>query len=442
MGKRTKVMAVLMSLALIITSYGSINVMAASKTKLNSKSITIEVGKTYKLKLKNNNKKVKWISKNKKIAKVTKKGVVKAVKIGKTYIVANVISKTKSGRKQYKCKVNVVNKPTETTKPIETVVPEQTTKSTETVTPEQTTKPTETVKPEETTSEPEENKYFLYTVQGSRATITGYNGDSTNIVIPDKIGGKTVQAIGDAAFQEAVDDAVKIETVVIPDTVERIGKLAFAACSQLSKVEIKGEKLAIIGNQAFDQCAKLSEINIPGSLVNLGEYAFAGCKELKSFKLPKNIASIGTSPFSGCDNLVDFQIEEGAKKIPSFAYTNGIKEIVIPSSVTDAEQLDFEGCISIEKVVINAPIEKIKSCAFSDCTSLKEVTIPNTVKLIDEYAFAGCTALESLEIPESVTSIDSTAFESADNFKKIIGVKGSYAETFANENELEFEEAK
>ena len=73
----------------------------AAKVKLNKKSLTLTVGKTYKLKVKGTKKKVKWSSSNKKVASVNKKGKVTAKKAGKVTITAKI------GKKKYKCKVTV-----------------------------------------------------------------------------------------------------------------------------------------------------------------------------------------------------------------------------------------------------------------------------------------------------------------------------------------------
>ena len=72
------------------------------RMKINKSKATVYVGKTVKLKIKNKgNKKVKWKSKNRKIATVTKKGLVKGKKKGKTSIIAKV------GKKTFKCKITV-----------------------------------------------------------------------------------------------------------------------------------------------------------------------------------------------------------------------------------------------------------------------------------------------------------------------------------------------
>ena len=72
--------------------------------KLNKKQIELKLGKTYKLKVKGTSNKVKWSSVDKKIAKVSKKGIVTAKKVGKTIV------KAKVGKKTLKCKVNVICK--------------------------------------------------------------------------------------------------------------------------------------------------------------------------------------------------------------------------------------------------------------------------------------------------------------------------------------------
>ncbi len=102
-----KIKKLLVILSVMVMSFivlPNTSVSAASKAKLNKKSATIYVGKTVTLKVKNNKKKVKWISSNRKIATVSKKGKVKGKKAGKVTITAKV------GGKKYKCRVTVKKK--------------------------------------------------------------------------------------------------------------------------------------------------------------------------------------------------------------------------------------------------------------------------------------------------------------------------------------------
>ena len=83
---------------------------AAKKLELNKQKLTLFVGKSYTLKLKNNKSKVKWSSSKAKIATVSSKGKVRAKRKGNCKITAKV------GRKKYICNVTVKkNSPKENT---------------------------------------------------------------------------------------------------------------------------------------------------------------------------------------------------------------------------------------------------------------------------------------------------------------------------------------
>lgn len=102
---KTNIVTLTASIAAIAITVVAVNPMSTNAkkvVKLNKSKLTLQTGKTSKLKLKNTKKKVKWSSKNKKVATVSRKGVVKAVSVGKTTITA------KSGKKKYSCKVTVV----------------------------------------------------------------------------------------------------------------------------------------------------------------------------------------------------------------------------------------------------------------------------------------------------------------------------------------------
>lgn len=94
--------AVITAVSLVLTGIAVPHgTAAASGMKLNKKKVTLKVGKKIKLKLKNAKKKVTWKSSNKKIASVTRKGVVKGKKPGKAKITA------KCKGKKFVCKVTV-----------------------------------------------------------------------------------------------------------------------------------------------------------------------------------------------------------------------------------------------------------------------------------------------------------------------------------------------
>ena len=131
------------TLATGLTQPASID--AASKIKLNRTSVSVKVGKTVTLKIKGTKQKVKWSTKNRKIASVSQKGVVRGKRKGKTYIFAVV------KKKKYKCKVTVkavsnnntaTNTPVVTTTVIPTITPSIAPTSNVTTTPIYSNSPT------------------------------------------------------------------------------------------------------------------------------------------------------------------------------------------------------------------------------------------------------------------------------------------------------------
>jgi hypothetical protein len=100
----------------------------------------------------------------------------------------------------------------------------------------------------------------------------------------------------------------------------------------------------------------------------------------------------------------------------------------------------------LESIVIPDTVKTISEGAFCNCTSLTNVVIPESVTSIGEAAFVGCKSLTSIVIPESVTSIGNSAFDWAgagDDEEGILTIKGyagSYAETYAKEKGIPFEE--
>ena len=91
----------------------------------------------------------------------------------------------------------------------------------------------------------------------------------------------------------------------------------------------------------------------------------------------------------------------------------------------------------ITSAVIENGVTVIGSYAFSGCKGLTGVTIPDSVTRIGEEAFRNCTGLTEIAIPETVVFIQDNAFSGCNNVT-IFGKNGSYAQTYADANQLNF----
>ena len=97
--KRIKKLSVMLLCCLLLSVIAM--PVSASAAKLNKKSISLNVGKTYTLKATGTKGKITWTSSKKSVATVSSKGVVKAKKKGTAVITA------KYGKKKLTCKVTV-----------------------------------------------------------------------------------------------------------------------------------------------------------------------------------------------------------------------------------------------------------------------------------------------------------------------------------------------
>lgn len=86
-------------------------------------------------------------------------------------------------------------------------------------------------------------------------------------------------------------------------------------------------------------------------------------------------------------------------------------------------------------------IRVIEEGAFSERRNLKYINLPDGLQTIGGYAFIYCASLETLTIPASVTSIGGYAFEGCYNLTLTV-TKGSYAETYAINNDIPYVYAK
>ena len=143
---------------------------------------------------------------------------------------------------------------------------------------------------------------FEYVENADGITLTKYIGTSVDVVIPKKINGKPVTAIGYYInSREGREGCFKdpfVKSVVIPNSVKVIEDFAFDNCNSITKI-ILPYGLKSIGRYSFNGCANLSIVTMPNSVTSIGEHAFAGCASLTSVKISDSVTSLEDSTFYG-----------------------------------------------------------------------------------------------------------------------------------------------
>lgn len=186
---------------------------------------------------------------------------------------------------------------------------------------------------------------FTYRDVPGGVEIQGYNGFEIygELVIPERIKGKSVVGIGQNAFIN-----MRFEDIILPATLQYIGDFAF-------------------------KNTRLKNIRCPDDLVNIGDGAFENCKELTTLQLPNNINYLGSGSFSG----------------------SGLTEVVFPENLKNIDRMCFYGCKNLKRVVLNKNLQYIGMSAFAE-TDISPIIIPSSVKEIDDGAIDGITRVAVL----------------------------------------------
>jgi hypothetical protein len=263
--------------------------------------------------------------------------------------------------------------------------------------------------------------------------------------------GISVTEIKDDGFNADINGALKkIEKIVLPKTLIKIGYQAFSYCSSLRELVLP-EGLSEMGERCLWWCESLEKIDLPKSIRAIPINAFTNCLMLREIFIPKNIKSIGASAFYGCSSLKKIEFEELGVQDSSvlschvfdmaFAYCSSLENAEFPKgvelrgtgifmnctalvSVTVKSPLSilwqntFKNCISLENVNLNLK-GSIGESAFAGCKSLKTFSVPEGAAIIYGNAFNGCSSLESIEIPYTVTSVREDSLANCINLKTI-----------------------
>jgi len=266
--------------------------------------------------------------------------------------------------------------------------------------------------------------------------LTSYNGNYTNLVIPNTIKGAVVNSIGTSLFKDS-----NLVSITLPESVTSIAGYAFQNNKNLKYIYAPGVTKIYIA--AFDNCDSLKFVTDehPSSnsregayLPNLTEtigFSFSNSENLESVSLTKlqimgdsgadfyndpklnsvylpSITSIPDNTFGNCESLnKEFTIEEFVQTIGKSAFSNTNITKFNVSKNNKYLYTDGLGVYSKDAFVAYAPCNKNGNYEI-----LSSVTINNqryTITKINGGA-ASYTSFNNLTIPSSINFIKGIAF--------------------------------
>ena len=306
-------------------------------------------------------------------------------------------------------------------------------------------------------------------------------GDLKEIKLPSNLTVLSDSLFGADANLEYITfgDAEKTDTVIIPETVQKIGNYVFMNCEKIKNINLPAN-LKSIGKTCFQGCISLTGLFIPQSVESIGggifgdcdalqsveiedennnfifkdgilydvkngilvsavnslipekvivdectktiDYsAFADCNNLYEIEIPQGVVNIGEKAFARLDNLKNIDIPDSVTNITTLAFyrCNGLVSVQVPGSVTAIKNGTFRECNNLKKVILNEGVAKIEGSAFVFCSSLEQIKLPQSLMSIGSGAFDNCTSLISVELPDNAI-ISSDTFRGCKNLSKIV----------------------
>ena len=195
----------------------------------------------------------------------------------------------------------------------------------------------------------------------------------------------------------------------------------------LEKVDFGDAKLTNIDNFAFRYDKNLQSVSIPEGVERIGRYAFYMAQSLDEITIPASVEFIGRYAFYGTD---DISVYFSSELLPATLQENwdsgisgyylGVKDVITEddwqyavAASGNVSLLSYSGQSSVVdlsalNLSVGGDIVSIGGYAFYG-SGITSVILPDTLINIQRYAFA-YSAIEEVVIPASVTFIGGYAF--------------------------------
>lgn len=327
-----------------------------------------------------------------------------------------------------------------------------------------------------------------FTDDGVQYTVVGigegaFQGSKvTKVTLPG-----TVAEIGKMAFEGSA-----LTEINVGNAIKKIGDYAFMGCG--IKAAFFPESMTEIAEGTYYGTAVTSAI-IPSYITSIGDNAFAACEQLTEINMPKTIKTLGKGLFADCDAVASvttdatYPLVIDEDMFSTKAYTNAtlnipsgfkpayskatgwsgftnVKEFNIEVNIGDKFALDgvtyqitavgnsatakvtycnFEGKVTYSAItaankagytgIMTVPAEityqgckfvisELNDSSFYGASELTGVTLPGTITRIPGHLFNGCSKLAGVNIPDAVTEIGDYAFNNCAVVENIVLPEG------------------
>lgn len=200
--------------------------------------------------------------------------------------------------------------------------------------------------------------------------------------------------------------ACGFETLVIPDTITKIGDYCFDKCWYLQSLTLP-DNLATINTGIIRNCIELTEITIPKGTTNISYSFCETCFVLENIYVDEENAS-----FKSIDGVV---MNKAGDTLVAFPY--GRKTYTVPAGITNIGEA-FRRHALLESIILSDDMETVNDYAFEGCTALASIDLKR-ITSIGRFSFNGI-GLVSFTSPDTLISVGMGAFEKCNNLESVV----------------------
>lgn len=179
-----------------------------------------------------------------------------------------------------------------------------------------------------------------------------------------------------------------------------------------------------VGDKFAFQCEKLAAVILPDSIEAIGKHAFEGSRFLKELPADKTVRHIllDGSGFSGGGVLGD---EVRAIAGGAFYGNTELTSITLPKTLSQIGPYAFCGCTGLTEVLLPPGVKILEEGVFARCTALQTVSAAQPdgqLTSVSARAFLNCRELTEVPSLERCTVVGTSAFSGCEKLRRIEGV--------------------
>ena len=171
----------------------------------------------------------------------------------------------------------------------------------------------------------------------------------------------------------------------------------------------------------FENCDMIRKVVISGPTTVIGEKCFGNCKELKNISLPSQLTQIDQTAFEGC-RFETVSYSRNGEGYGKYEFKDGkltISEMPAVDNVSAWYSAGLNPLVLSVEIQVSGNIRSITKNCFKNCSSLKSMPVFDSLETIGDSAFEGCLSLSEFVFSTNLDYIGKKAFAYCVSLKSV-----------------------